>query len=87
MTKKYKWKDEIKWKIFILLVGQTIQKGELVKHRMSKEQFKDFLEYKEFFEPMKEKNIFEIDDETSDQGINTFYKHFKNDIEEVKLKN
>lgn len=87
MTKKYKWKDETKWKIFILLVGQTIEKGELVKHLMSKEKFKDFLEYKEFFEPMKEKNIFEIDDETSNHGIKTFIQKFKRDIEEVKLKN
>lgn len=54
---------------------------------MSKEQFKDFLEYKEFFKPMKEKNIFEIDDETSNHGIKTFIKEFKRDIEEIKLKN
>lgn len=87
MTKKYKWKDNLEKQLFLNIVKLINLRIECDFNLMTEQKQKEFIEFKEFFEPMKEKNIFEIDHETDNFAIKTFYEKFEEDIVEIKGKN
>lgn len=87
MTKKYKWKDNLEKQLFLNIVKLINLRIECGFNLMTEQKQKEFIEFKEFLDEMESETSFEIDHETNNFAIKTFYEKFEEDIVEIKGKN